>query len=59
MKKFNIENREFIKTDFIIEKFSKAEYENCDLSRAIFANTILEKADFTSSYNYSIDSEIN
>ena len=34
-------------------------FDNCDLARAIFANSILEKADFRTSYNFSIDPEIN
>ena len=34
-------------------------FENCDLAKATFDNTIIEKADFRTSYNYSIDPEIN
>ena len=34
-------------------------FENCDLMRATFENTIIEKVDFRTSYNYSIDLEIN
>ena len=29
------------------------------ISKAIFENTILEKADFRTAYNYAIDPEIN
>jgi len=32
---------------------------NCDLARATFDNSIIEKADFRSSFNYSINPEIN
>jgi len=46
-------------TDFTGADFAGAIFENCDLKRAVFAATILEKADFTSSYNYSIDPNDN
>ena len=34
-------------------------FDNCDLTRSTFENTIIEKADFRTSFNYSIDPEIN
>jgi uncharacterized protein YjbI with pentapeptide repeats len=34
-------------------------FDNCDLLGAVFQNTILEKADFRTAYNYSIDPDIN
>ena len=34
-------------------------FENCDMKRAAFENTIIEKVDFRTSYNYSIDPESN
>jgi uncharacterized protein YjbI with pentapeptide repeats len=34
-------------------------FDNCDLARATFDQTILEKADFRTSYNYSIHPETN
>ena len=34
-------------------------FDHCDLSQAVFDRTILEKADFRTSYNYSIDPENN
>ena len=34
-------------------------FDNCDLERTTFANTIIEKADFRTSYNYTIDPEFN
>jgi len=45
--------------DFIETNLTSSIFDNCDLSRAVFENTILEKADFRSSYNYSINPEIN
>jgi uncharacterized protein YjbI with pentapeptide repeats len=38
---------------------SGALFENCDLERATFEKTILEKADMSTSFNYSIDPERN
>jgi fluoroquinolone resistance protein len=38
---------------------SAASFDNCDLKGAIFENTIVEKANFQTAYNYSIDPEIN
>jgi fluoroquinolone resistance protein len=34
-------------------------FDNCDLTRATFDRSVLEKADFRTSYNYSIDPENN
>ncbi len=45
--------------DFTECDLSSAVFDNCDLTRTIFDRTILEKADFRSSFNYSIDPELN
>ena len=34
-------------------------FDNCDLAKAKFDKTVLKKADFRTSYNYSIDPERN
>jgi uncharacterized protein YjbI with pentapeptide repeats len=34
-------------------------FQNCDLYRAVFDNTIIEEADLRSAENYSIDPENN
>jgi hypothetical protein len=34
-------------------------FDNCDLTRAAFDNTNLEKADFRTAFNYSLDPEKN
>jgi uncharacterized protein YjbI with pentapeptide repeats len=34
-------------------------FDNCDFMRATFENSIIEKADFRTSFNYSIDPEKN
>ncbi len=39
--------------------FTNISFDGCDLAHAIFDNTILEKADFRSANNYSIDPEAN
>lgn len=45
--------------DFTEADCTNLVFYNCDLARAVFSNTILEKADFRTSYNYSIDPELN
>ncbi|WP_020402017.1 pentapeptide repeat-containing protein [Gracilimonas tropica] len=34
-------------------------FDNCDLSKATFSATLLQKADLATSYNFSIDPELN
>ncbi|WP_322970362.1 pentapeptide repeat-containing protein [Faecalibacter sp. LW9] len=41
--------------DFAYADFSQAYFENCNLKNAIFDQTNLEKANLTSSYNFSIN----
>jgi hypothetical protein len=36
-----------------------AVFAECDLSRAVFQAGILEKTDFRSAFNYTIDPELN
>lgn len=45
--------------DFTESVLTSSKIINCDLAGAIFENTILEKADFRSSFNFSIDPERN
>ncbi len=40
-------------------EYENCTFTNCDLVGAIFENTILEKADFRTAYNYSINPESN
>ena len=40
-------------------ELASAVFKGCDLQRSIFSGTNLEKADLSSSYNYSIDPERN
>ncbi|WP_311316321.1 pentapeptide repeat-containing protein [Kaistella jeonii] len=41
------------------KNLSSADFTDCDLSQTIFQNTNLEKADFRSAFNYTIDPENN
>ena len=45
--------------DFTECDLAASVFDNCDLKLAAFENTILEKADLRSSYNYSINPELN
>ena len=45
--------------DFEEADLTAAVFDNCDFKGAIFENTIAEKTDFRSSYNYSMDPGLN
>jgi len=45
--------------EFIQADLTGSSFTNCDLSGAIFENTLLEKVDFRTAYNYSINPENN
>jgi len=45
--------------DFSECNLTSAVFKECDLLGAVFENTNLEKSDFVSSYNFSINPEIN
>jgi fluoroquinolone resistance protein len=62
--KLKIKNTIFKKSQLQENDFSEADltsavFDDCNLLQTIFDHTILEKADFRTSYNYSIDPEIN
>ena len=44
-----------VAVDFMSTDLTEALFDNCDLYRAEFAKAIANKADFRSSYNYTID----
>ena len=48
-------NSQLHSVDFADSDFSACIFDNCDLLDATFDNTILEKTDFRTSYNYSIN----
>ncbi len=45
--------------DFTESDLSGSSLDNCDLSGALFENTNLEKTDFRSAFNYTINPETN
>ena len=44
-----------IAVDFMAADLTEVLFENCDLYRAEFAKAIANKANFKTSYNYTID----
>jgi fluoroquinolone resistance protein len=59
LKKAVLKNCSLRETDLTEADLSGALLDNCDLALAVFENTILEKADLRSAFNYSIDPEKN
>jgi uncharacterized protein YjbI with pentapeptide repeats len=59
LKKTTFANCILQEVDFTGCDLTGSTFSNCDLSRTRFDRTILEKTDFRTSYNYSIDPEIN
>ena len=45
--------------DFTEADLTSAKFDNCDLGAALFIYTILNKADLSTAYNYTLDPEIN
>jgi uncharacterized protein YjbI with pentapeptide repeats len=58
-KKTTFKNCTLHEVDFTESDLTSSVFDNCDFAGALFENTILEKADFTSSFNYSINPDIN
>lgn len=50
---------ELIETDFTEADLTGSVFDDCDLTRFIFWFTNIEKCDFSSSYNFTIDPEKN
>ena len=59
LKKTKFKDSKIIEVDFTDSDLSNSIFDNCDLQRTIFRNTNLENADFRTSFNYSIDPELN
>lgn len=59
LKKTNFKHCILHEVDFTDADLSSSVFHDCDLLNAIFKNTILEKADLQTAYNYSIDPELN
>lgn len=50
---------QLLEVDFNTTDLTGASFAECNLDRAYFENTILEKVDFTTASNYSLDPENN
>ena len=59
IKKTTFKNSQLQEVDFTESELSYSVFDYCDLTRATFYNTNIEKADFRTSNNYSIDPENN
>ena len=59
IKKTVFNDSQLRETDFAETDLTNAVFHNCDLMNAVFDRTILEKADFRTSYNYTIHPEAN
>jgi uncharacterized protein YjbI with pentapeptide repeats len=52
-------NSQLNETDFSECDLTGSVFDNCDMAGATFDNSNLEKVDFTTAFNFSIDPEIN
>jgi len=59
LKKTVFKNIQLKEVDLTECDLTSAVFDHCDLAGATFENTILEKADLRTSFNYSIDPERN
>ena len=50
---------QLIEVDFTECDLTGSIFDTCDLTRSTFENTIIEKVDFRTSFNFTIDPEIN
>ncbi len=59
LKKTNFEGCSLKEVDFSETDLSAAVFKNCDLSGAKFSKTLLERTDFRTAINFSIDPDAN
>ena len=59
LKNTFFKNTSLQEADFTAADLTSAVFDNCNLAGAVFENTVLEKADLSTAYNYSIDPELN
>ncbi|RYZ86306.1 MAG: pentapeptide repeat-containing protein [Proteobacteria bacterium] len=52
-------NCSIIAADFMAADMTDVTFDNCNLHQTVFHDTLLQKADFTSSFNYAMDPEKN
>jgi uncharacterized protein YjbI with pentapeptide repeats len=48
-----------IAADFMSSDLTEVLFDNCNLRRTVFIDTIANKADFSTSYDYAFDPEKN
>lgn len=59
LKKMEFINCSMVSVDFMGSDLTEAFFDNCNLRRAVFIDTIANKADFYTSYDFTIDPEKN
>jgi len=59
LKKMQFINCSMIAVDFMKSDLTEVIFDNCNLRRAVFIDTIAIKADFSTSYDFTIDPEKN
>jgi fluoroquinolone resistance protein len=59
VKKTQFKDCKLQEVEFIAADFTGSVFLNCDLTHSRFENTILERVDFRTAYNFSIDPELN
>jgi uncharacterized protein YjbI with pentapeptide repeats len=59
LKKMQFINCSMIAVDFMASDLTEVLFDNCNLRRAVFIDTIANKADFSTSYDYTINPEKN
>ena len=59
LKKTLFTGSQLREVDFAACDLTEAVFDECDLLNATFARTLLEKADFRTARNFSIDPELN
>ena len=59
LKKITFRHCNLQEVDFTGADLTGALFDHCDLTRAHFEHSVLEKADFRTAFNYSIDPELN
>lgn len=59
IKRMEFTGCSMVAVDFMKADLTEVIFDRCDLYRALFSQTVLEKADFRTSFNYSLDPEKN
>lgn len=59
LKKMQFINCSMVAVDFMASDLTEVVFDNCNLRRAVFIDTIANKANFSTSYDYIIDPEKN